>query len=118
MSAESNFLISVHCRLMFALLPCSAGLNANLASVPCSADVVSIIITIVFNIFIVVIFDVIEDKEFKRKIVPTIKIDKLLLTHNLQFLNQMCFIGPRSMCFECCRNYDLIKVGTVQLGQL
>ena len=79
-SAESNFLISVHCRLMFALLPCSAGLNANLASVPCSADVVSIIITIVFNIFIVVIFDVIEDKEFKRKIVPTIKIDIVINT--------------------------------------
>ena len=65
---------------MFALLPCSAGLNANLASVPCSADVVSIIITIVFNIFIVVIFDVIEDKEFKRKIVPTIKIDIVVNT--------------------------------------
>ena len=117
MSAESNFLISVHCRLMFALRPCSAGLNANLASVPCSADVVSVIIIIIFNILIVGIFDVIEDKEFKRKIVPTSKIDKLL-THNLQFLNQMCFIGPRSMCFECCRNYDLIKVGAVQLGQL
>ena len=69
MSAESNFLISVHCRLMFALRPCSAGLNANLASVPCSADVVSviIIIIIIFNIFVVVIFDVIEEKSLREK---------------------------------------------------
>ena len=67
MSAESNFLISVHCRLMFALRPCSAGLNANLASVPCSADVVSIIIAIIFIIFVVVIFDVIEEKNLGGK---------------------------------------------------
>ena len=52
---------------MFALLPCSAGLNANLASVPCSADVVSVIIIIIFNIFIVVIFDVIEEKSLREK---------------------------------------------------
>ena len=54
---------------MFALRPCSAGLNANLASAPCSADVVSIIIAIIiiFNIFIVVIFDVIEEKSLREK---------------------------------------------------
>ena len=52
---------------MFALRPCSAGLNANLASVPCSADVVSIIIAIIFIIFVVVIFDVIEERNLGEK---------------------------------------------------